>query len=374
MMIYLDQAATSLHKPPEVLEAMTRAMHQCAGYGRSGHRAAVRAGEMVYACRETAAELFSMKDPSRVIFTMNATHALNLAIHGLCTAHTHVAVSGYEHNSVMRPLHHLGCPVHIIASRLFDQEDFLAGAEKAIQEGAELFIINHVSNVFGGGVPLVRLDALLQRYDIPMILDASQSAGVLDVSFLPSIRAICMPGHKGLLGPQGTGLLLLSPSADPIPLLQGGTGSASADLVQPRFFPDRLESGTPNIPGIAGLDAAIRFVLQMGTAEIRAQEESLRQLLVMGLRTIPRLDVFASDAGQSAVVSVRIPGMPAEQLAQALSERDVCVRAGLHCAPLAHETASTALTGTVRFSCGIYNTAEEMEQTVSYLQEIAQKL
>lgn len=371
-MIYLDQAATSLQKPPEVLEAMTHAMQECAGYGRSGHRAAVRAGEMVYACRETAAELFSMKDPSRVIFTMNATHALNLAIHGLCHVHTKVAVSGYEHNSVMRPLHHLGCPVHMIASRLFDTADFLARAEQAIHAGAEFFVINHVSNVFGGIVPLKELDALLQHYGIPMILDASQSAGVLDVSLLPSVQAVCMPGHKGLLGPQGTGLLLLAPDADPVPLLQGGTGSASADLVQPEFFPDRLESGTPNIPGIAGLDAAMRFVLQMGTEEIRKQEEALRRILVKGLRTIPRLAVFASDCGQSAVVSVRIPGVPSEQIAQALSERDICVRAGLHCAPLAHETAQTEETGTVRFSFGIYNTPEEMEQTVSEMQKIVE--
>lgn len=373
-MIYLDQAATSLQKPPEVLEAMTRAMQECAGYGRSGYRAAIRAGEMVYACRETAAELFSMKDPSRVIFTMNATHALNLAIHGLCNAHTKVAVSGYEHNSVMRPLHHLGCPVHIITSRLFDTTDFLTQAERAIRAGAELFVINHVSNVFGAAVPLRELDALLQRYGVPMILDASQSAGVLDVSLLPSILAICMPGHKGLLGPQGTGLLLLAPDTNPVPLLQGGTGSASADLAQPEFFPDRLESGTPNIPGIAGLDAAMRFVLEMGTEEIRKREEALRRILVAGLRTIPRLEVFASDSGQSAVVSVRIPGVPSERIAQALSERDVCVRAGLHCAPLAHETAGTEETGTVRFSFGIYNTAEEMEQTVSYIQKIAEGL
>lgn len=373
-MIYLDQAATSLQKPPAVMDAMEKAMRECAGYGRSGHRAAVRAGEMVYACRETAAQLFSMQDPSRVIFTMNATHALNLAIHGLCKAQTKVAVSGYEHNSVMRPLHHLGCPVHIIASRLFDTADFLERAEQAIDAGAELFVINHVSNVFGSIAPLKDLDALLQRYGIPMIVDASQSAGVLDVSFLPSVLAICMPGHKGLLGPQGTGLLLLAPDADPVPLLQGGTGSASADLVQPGFFPDRLESGTPNIPGIAGLDAAMRFVLQMGTEEIREREETLRRDLAQGLGTIPRLDVFASDNNQSAVVSVRIPGVPSEQIAQALSERNICVRAGLHCAPLAHETAGTEETGTVRFSFGIYNTAEEIQQTVACLREIAEGL
>lgn len=373
-MIYLDQAATSLQKPPAVAAAMEEAMRTCAGYGRSGHRAAVRAGEMVYTCRETAAKLFSMPDPSRVIFTMNATHALNLAIHGLCNAQTKVAVSGYEHNSVLRPLHYLGCSVHKIESRLFDCADFLCKAEQAIHQGAELFIINHVSNVFGSIVPLKALDTLLQHYGIPMIVDASQSAGVLDISFLPSVIAICMPGHKGLLGPQGTGLLLLAPDTDPRPLLQGGTGSVSSDLAQPTFFPDRLESGTPNIPGIAGLDAAMRFVFAMGTEEIRKREEDLRQELVRGLDTIPCLEVFASDSDQSAVVSVRIPEIPSERIAQALSERDICVRAGLHCAPCAHKTAGTEQTGTVRFSFGIYNTAEELRQTVSCLREIAENL
>lgn len=373
-MIYLDQAATSLQKPPAVIASMEEAMRTCAGYGRSGHRAAVRAGEMVYACRETAAKLFSMRDPSRVIFTMNATHALNLAIHGLCHNTTKVVVSGYEHNSVLRPLHDLGCPVHRIESRLFDCDDFLCKAEQAIRQGAELFIINHVSNVFGSIVPLKALDALLQRYGIPMIVDASQSAGVLELSFLPSVIAICMPGHKGLLGPQGTGLLLLAPDTNPRPLLQGGTGSVSEDLAQPAFFPDRLESGTPNIPGIVGLDAAMRFVLAMGTEEIRRREENLRQELVRGLGTIPRLEVFASAHDQSAVVSARIPKIPSECIAQALAERDICVRAGLHCAPCAHRTAGTEQTGTVRFSLGIYNTVEELQETVSCLREIAETL
>lgn len=372
-MIYLDQAATSLQKPPTVMRAMETAMQECAGYGRSGHRAAVRAGEVVYACRETAAKLFGMDDPSRIIFTMNATHALNLAIYGLCHAQTKVAVTGYEHNSVMRPLHHLGCPLHIITSRLFDAQDFLKRAEQAILAGTELFVVNQVSNVFGAQIPLKELDALLQQYGIPMILDASQAAGVLDLAFLPSIRAICMPGHKGLMGPQGTGMLLLAPEADPTPLLQGGTGSASSDFEQPEFFPDRLESGTPNIPGIAGLDAAMQFILEIGMEEIRSREEMLRKTLADGLGAIPRLTVFASDVGQSAVISVCMDGVPSEILAQALSGSDICVRAGLHCAPLAHKTAGTEATGTVRFSLGIYNTKAEIEQTILEMHKIARE-
>ena len=208
-MIYLDQAATSLQKPPEVCQAMLTACKTCAGYARSGHAPALRAGEVVYQCREAAAQLFSVDNPEQIIFTMNATHALNLAIHGFCTPSTVVAVSSYEHNSVMRPLHALGCPLRILRSKLFDSADFLREAERAIDAGVQIFIINHVSNVFGSIIPLEQLDAMLQAYQIPLILDASQSAGTIPISVhrLRSLRAVCMPGHKGLLGPRALACL-----------------------------------------------------------------------------------------------------------------------------------------------------------------------
>ena len=203
-MIYLDQAATSLQKPPEVAQCMLSALKTCAGYARSGHVPALRAGEIVYQCREAAAALFAVDDPAKIIFTMNATHALNLAIHGFCRPDMTIAVSGYEHNSVMRPLHAIGCPLRILRSRLFDGADFLQEAERAVDAGTKLFVINHVSNVFGAIVPLEQLDAMLQAYEIPLILDASQSAGSLPLHLpiLRSVCAVCMPGHKGLMGPQ----------------------------------------------------------------------------------------------------------------------------------------------------------------------------
>lgn len=372
--IYLDQAATSLQKPPEVVQSMLTASKTCAGYARSGHAPALRAGEVVYTCREMAAKLFSVDDPAKIIFTMNATHALNLAIHGFCTPQTTVAVSGYEHNSVMRPLHAIGCPIRILRSRLFDCADFLEQAKQAIDAGVQFFVINHVSNVFGSIIPLAQLDALLYENHIPMILDASQSAGVipLDLQQLRSVCAVCMPGHKGLLGPQGTGLLILPGDTLPVPLIQGGTGSASASLEQPAFLPDRLESGTPNVPGIAGLCAGLEFLLTYGIERIQAEEQALKNQLVVWLQTIPELEVFfAPDtACQAGVVSVRVPGQSSEILAQALAEHDVCVRAGLHCAPLAHHSAGTERTGTIRFSISPYNTSFEIAQTIQILHDI----
>lgn len=373
-MIYFDQAATSLQKPPEVSQRMLAASKTCAGYARSGHVPALHAGEVVYQCRETAAQLFSVKDPEQIIFTMNATHALNLAIHGFCTAQTTVAVSGYEHNSVMRPLHAIGCPLRILHSRLFDPMDFLREAERAIDAGAQLFVINHVSNVFGAVIPLEQLDAMLQAYDIPLILDASQSAGVLPirVSALGSLCAVCMPGHKGLLGPQGTGILILPGNKLPRPLLQGGTGSASSSMKQPAFLPDRLESGTPNVPGIAGLDAGMRYLLETGVDNIRSHEHACLQACIQACREIPGLILYAADEEQrqAGVLSIRLPDESSEILAQMLAEHDVCVRGGLHCAPLAHRSAGTENTGTVRFSFGPYNTLEEVQRMAEILRSL----
>lgn len=373
-MIYLDQAATSLQKPPEVAQNTMSALKTCAGYARSGHGPALRAGEIVYQCREAAATLFTVDDPTKIIFTMNATHALNLAIHGFCKPDMTIAVSGYEHNSVMRPLHAIGCRLRILRSRLFDRADFLQEAERAIEAGAQFFVINHVSNVFGSIIPLEQLDAMLQAYGIPLILDASQSAGAipLNLHMLSSVCAVCMPGHKGLMGPQGTGLLILPRDDIPVPLLQGGTGSASFSLEQPAFLPDRLESGTPNVPGIAGLAAGIRFLLETGVSKICVHEQELMKIFLSLLHTMPKLEIFAADNPncQAGLVSVRIPGTSSELLAQALASQDVCVRGGLHCAPLAHRSAQTDTTGTVRFSFSPYTTADELTQTVRILREI----
>lgn len=374
-MIYFDNAATSLPKPREVYAAVTAAMVQAGGYGRSGHRPALRAGELVYACRELAARLFGLEDPERVVFTLNATHALNQAVHALATEQTRAAITGYEHNSVVRPLTERGIPYQVLQSGPFDAEGLLSSARQALEDGANLFVVNHVSNVFGGVLPLEQLDALLYEAGVPMVLDASQSAGSipLDVGRLHAVAAVCMPGHKGLLGPQGTGILLVCSEKVMRPLMQGGTGSLSAELRQPSMLPDRFESGTPNVPGIAGLAAGLRYLLREGVEKIGRRERLLTAKLVNRLEEMEGVEVFRGEE-QGSVVSFRHAYVPCEEIAQQLAERGVCVRAGLHCAPLAHQSAGTFDSGTVRVSFGPFNTGKEIEQFCRILCDIFWKL
>ncbi len=365
-MIYFDNAATTLRKPKRVGQATLTAIYTAAGAGRSGHRPAIHAGELVYQCREAAAELFGVEDCTRVVFTYNATHALNLAIHGLCEADTVVAISAMEHNSVVRPLVERNIRYHVLQSPLFEPLAMLRAAEQAIAAGVNLFIINHVSNVFGAIAPLEGLDALLTAYDIPLILDASQSAGVLDIPVrrYQSLAAVCMPGHKALYGPQGTGILLVLSDRLQRTLLQGGTGSLSAQLQQPDFLPDRWESGTLNVPGIAGLTEGIRFVLRRGAGQILRHEKLLLHTLVEALQSVPDTQVFAAENEglQCGVLSFRHRQLSSESIAERLAEQGVCVRAGLHCAPLAHQNAGTEETGTVRVSLGAFNTLGEVRR------------
>lgn len=376
-MIYFDNAATTLVKPKQVYWAVSAAMRTAAGAGRSGHRPAMHAGQLIYDCREAVARLFRLDDCTRVIFTYNATYALNLAIHALCRTDTCAAVTGYEHNSVVRPLTERGTEYIVLESPLFDGAAMVTAAEKAIGLGANLFIVNHVSNVFGAVAPLAALDALLTAHGIPMILDASQSAGILDidVSRYTSLAAVCMPGHKALYGPQGTGILLALSDELRAPLLQGGTGSVSSDIRQPDFLPDRFESGTLNAPGIAGLAEGVRFILRVEQDTILRRERKLLHALADGLRGVPGTEVFAADdeRAQCGVLSFRRADFGCEELAEALAARGICVRAGLHCSPLAHRSAGTLASGTVRASVGYFNTMGEVERFTQEYADIVKK-
>ena len=375
-MIYLDNAATTLHKPRAVDEAVRRAMHAAAGYARGGYAAAMRAGETVYACREQAAALFGVRDPARVVFTMNATHALNLAIHALVQPGMRVAVSGYEHNAVMRPLLLRGIDPIVLDTPLWDSAAMVEAAGQALADGAELFILNHVSNVFGFAAPVEEIAALLDEAGVPLILDASQSAGLIDIDVRrhPCLAAVCMPGHKALYGPQGTGILLaLDDRIAARPLLAGGTGSRSEEMRQPDFLPDALESGTPNVPGIAGLAAGIAFVRAVGPANILAHERKLTREFARALEGESRITCFAHPA-QTGVLSLTVRGAAVENIAETLARQGVAVRAGLHCAPLAHRTAGTEETGTVRFSLSFYSTAHQLEHAAALVRQTVKNL
>ena len=369
-MIYLDNAATTLPKPPSVTAAVSRALLSMSSPGRGVYAPAMRASNVLLDCRIAAAELFHVPEPEQVIFTFNATHALNLAIRSLASPDSRVLISGFEHNAVTRPLHALGCELRIAGRRLFDPADTLAAFRKAIG-WASLVVCTQVSNVFGYILPIDEIAELCREKNIPLILDCSQSAGMLDLDFA-SIGAdfAAMPGHKGLLGPQGTGLLLCKDSA--MPLLYGGTGSDSLSQSMPPYLPDRLEAGTHNMPGIAGLLAGIQAVQSRGINRILGHEKHLLSIMLDRLNTAPMLELF-SDGGnnQSGVLSLRCRGLDSETLAAALGEQGICVRGGLHCAPCAHESAGTAPDGTVRFSPSPFTTETQIIAACDTLLRIA---
>ena len=346
-MIYLDNGATSLHKPPAVPRAVLRAMEQCANPGRGGHKAAMAAAETVYACREAVAGLMDCQ-PEQVVFTANCTHGLNIAISTLVKPGGRVVISGFEHNAVTRPLHALGADVRVAGRRLFDWEDTLQQWEQALKRGVDAAVFTHVSNVFGYILPVEEMAALCRQYRVPFVVDAAQSAGMLPVSLEKwGADFIAAPGHKGLLGPQGTGVLLCGGAAQP--LLFGGTGSASREQTMPERLPERLEAGTLNVPGIAGLAAGIGYVGQMGVERIGERERRVAKSCVTMLKSLG-YTVF-SGGHQSGTVSF-LPRKDGEDPAEWLAQRGIAVRSGLHCAPLAHESAGTLETGTVRVSFG----------------------
>lgn len=346
-MIYLDNGATSFHKPVGVADAMRRAIFTCANPGRGGYPAAMAAAGTVLRCRERAAQLFDCQ-PEQVVFTSNCTHGLNIAIKTLVKPGDSVVISGFEHNAVTRPLRSLGADVIVAGRKLFCWEDTLEAFEKALKKGVKVAVFTHCSNVFSYILPVEEMAALCKQYSVPFILDAAQSAGTLPVHLRRLGAAfIAMPGHKGLLGPQGTGLLLCGDL--PTPLLEGGTGSNSKDPNMPDFLPDRAEAGTLNVPGIAGLEAGLSYLQREGIQNILRREQQAAQHCAKGLEKLG-FTVF-SGQHQGGTVSF-VPAMDCEEFARKLSARQIAVRAGLHCAPLAHESAGTLDTGTVRVSFG----------------------
>lgn len=346
-MIYLDNGATSFHKPVGVADAVRRAMFTCANPGRGGHPAAMAAARTVLRCRERAAAMFDCQ-PEQVVFTSNCTHGLNIAVGSLVKPGDRVVISGFEHNAVTRPLHAIGARIAVAGRKLFDWNDTLEDFENNLKLGAKAAVFTHCSNVFGYILPIEEMAALCRTYSVPFIVDAAQSAGVLPIR-LCSLGAafIAMPGHKGLLGPQGTGLLLCG--AEPKPLLFGGTGSNSLEQTMPDFLPDSLEAGTLNVPGIAGLDAGLSYLEKAGMENLLKREQQQASLCAKGLQEMG-YKVFTG-AYQSGTISF-VPDMDCEECAQLLSQKGIAVRAGLHCAPLAHESAGTLETGTVRISFG----------------------
>lgn len=371
-MIYLDSAATSFQKPREVHRAVSDAMARLSSPGRGGYKSAMDAADVLFSAREQAAELFHCARPENVTFTSNATHGLNIAIKSLVHRGGRVVISGYEHNAVLRPLHAVGARVDIAASPLWEPE----AAVEAFREklpGASAAVVNHVSNVFGYVLPLGEIAALCRANGVPFIVDASQSAGCLSLDFDSlGCAFMAMPGHKGLLGPQGTGLLICADEAVET-LMEGGTGSESESADMPAYLPDRLEAGTHNMPGIAGLLAGMRWVAGKTERTIFRHEARMRRLLADALAGRDGITVFTSGENdtQSGVLSVLLGRADCEEAAGRLAERGIAVRAGLHCAPLAHRTAGTLGAGTVRLSTSPFTTEREILTAARAVRAIA---
>lgn len=377
-MIYLDNAATSFPKPPGVGEAMAGCLLEAGGNpGRGAHRLAREASRVVFQAREAVAALLGVPDPARLAFTKNATEALNLAILGRVPAGGTVAVGSLEHNAVMRPLRHLqaarGVRIRVLAQdacgrhRSGDLEAILAGRP-------DLMVLNAASNVTGALAQVGEIAARCRAAGVPLCLDASQWAGHLPLSVQDlGVPLLCCPGHKGLLGPGGTGCFYAEPGFEPEPLVRGGTGSQSESEDQPEFLPDRFEAGTANLPGLAGLLAAARWLTGAGVEAVRRREARLAEQLVRGLAALPGVTVLGPGPGaeRAPVVSITVAGRDLGELALDLDRRDIAVRVGLHCAPAAHRSLGTLEGGgTLRLSPGCFTTPAEIDAALAVLEAL----
>ncbi|MHB0859573.1 MAG: aminotransferase class V-fold PLP-dependent enzyme [Anaerolineae bacterium] len=380
-MIYLDNAATSWPKPPQVLAAMTEYLQSAGGNpGRSAHALSIAAGRSLYETRELLAILFHAPDPLRIVFTLNVTQAINLALRGLLRPGDRVVTSSVEHNAVMRPLRALereGVEVVVVpcgSDTLLDPADLA----KAITPGTRLVVLTHASNVTGAIQPIAEAARLAHDAGALVLVDAAQSAGVvpIDVQAM-EIDLLGFTGHKGLQGPPGTGGLVIGPRVDVLamqPLERGGTGSNSEHEEQPEHLPDKFESGTPNGVGIAGLGAAIQYLLDRGVDEICRHEVALTRLLLEGLAGIPGVRVYgpADAARRTATVSFTLAGRRVSDVGLWLDEeRGILARVGLHCAPAAHKTLGTFPEGTVRLSAGAMTTPAEVDAACDAVEALA---
>jgi cysteine desulfurase family protein len=383
-MIYFDNAATSWPKPAAVLESMTHFMTEVgANPGRSAHRLSIEAGRRIYETREALAQLFNVANPLHIVFGLNATEALNLAVNGLLRPGDHVVTSGMEHNSVMRPLRALeqfgSVEVEVVAC---SSEGFLdpSDLESAVKPHTRMIVLNHASNVVGTVLPIAEAGEIARRHDVLLMVDAAQTAGAypLDMEDM-HIDLLAFTGHKALFGPQGTGGLCIGervPVDQIRPIKRGGTGSRSERQEQPTFLPDSCESGTPNTVGLAGLGAGVKYVTQEGVERIRAHEVDLARRVIAGLLKIPGVTVYGGhDAElQTATVSCNIEGLAPSEVGLTLDEGyGIMSRVGLHCAPAAHRTIGTFPVGTVRFGLSYFNTPDEVDAALMAVREIAER-
>ena len=377
-MIYLDNAATSFPKPKAVLDAMAgSASKLAANPGRSGHRMSLAAGRVIVNCRETLAQLLQVDKPEQIVFCFNCTDAINMAIHGLLQPGDHVITTAMDHNAVLRPLHGLQARGVISLDIITPEEDGCVTAsqiENAFKPTTRLVVCTHASNVTGAIQPVEEIGRLCRKKGVYFLLDAAQTIGILPVH-PKTLQAdmVAFPGHKALLGPMGTGALWIREGIELTPFREGGTGSASESPYQPNEMPDRYESGTLNLIGIAGLMQGVRYVLARGT-QIHQHEQTLSHRLLQGLSCIPFIQAYVPKGAHTGIVSFNFAGKTSGEIAELLDQKGFGVRAGLHCAPLAHKTLGTMDIGAVRVSAGFFNTTAEIDRLIDTLQQIASRI
>lgn len=380
--IYLDHAATSWPKPDAVLAAMQHAMlEEAANPGRGGHRMAVSAGKVLVRTRTLLGRLFGVTNSNDIAFMPNTTTALNQAIKGLLRPGDHVISTMTEHNSVRRPLEYMrreyGLQIDYVQADESGTIDLIE-LNSLCRSNTRLIVCNHSSNLLGSILPIADIAEIARSRGVLLLVDAAQSAGVMDIDVgHHGIDMLAFPGHKGLLGPQGTGGLYIHPSIDLVPLIHGGTGSQSEEAEQPSVRPDRYEAGTPNTVGIAGLGAGVRRVLEEGPSVIGRREWELTQLLIEQMSAIEGLKLLGPKLGKprTGIVSFTLQGIDSAEIAFRLDrEYGIAVRAGYHCTPLAHRTANTIGSGAVRSSVGFDTTEADTEKLAQAVREIARSV
>ena len=373
-MIYLDNAATTFPKPTTVISAVNEMSRKAANPGRSGYRLALNASEAVFDCRQKAADFFNLKDVEKCILTPSCTISLNTVIYGVLKKGDHVVISSLEHNSVLRPiirLSDMGVITYDVAE-VFEADDdrTIDSFRKCMNNKTRLVICTHASNVFGIKLPVKRIGALCKYYGVLFCLDSAQSAGVVPIDIEDSgADFICVPGHKGLYGPMGTGLLLINTNTIPESLYQGGTGSSTLDLKEPTILPDKFESGTVNVMGFAGLSKGIDFVKSKGTQIIYNHEIKLIRKLYNALKTLKNVELYTAIPDTDHYVpllSFNIKDMDADVAGNILDKKyGVCVRTGFHCSPLAHKYMGTGEKGTIRVCPSAFTAERDIDYLVN---------
>lgn len=381
MGIYLDNSATSFPKPKEVYEAVNKAMTEIgANPGRGGHKLSLLAARIVFECREEIATFFNIPDSKNIIFTSNATEALNLAIKGILKKNDKVVTSTLEHNSVLRPLNKLEKELNIKVlfikpdnQGLFTLEDIIP----LLDSNIKLLVLTHSSNVIGNITPVEEIFAYCRKKGILTLLDAAQTAGLIPIDVQKmNIDLMACPGHKSLYGPQGTGFLYIRNGLELDTLKEGGTGTESSSITQPMDLPERFESGTLNMPGIAGLLAGIKFIKKVGIENIRNHELKLMKKLIVGLKSIKNVKLYGAliPEKMTSTLSFNLINLDCSEVGFILDEvYDIYTRVGLHCAPLAHKTIGTFPNGTVRVSPGYFNTEGDIDEFLKAIEEITER-